>query len=384
MSSSELNPAEQITQALDQCREKHAFVVLRLNNLTDLAIAANRATAVAQIFHETATKLLRSTDTCLALDDANLVLVLDNLIDVQHAQLAAIQLHTAFDEHLECGKLNVDIAVVYLARLTPDQDEVNALFEQARGAARQATLQGNGYASINACAADDGTEDWERDRLMTDALKNHEITVDYQPYLDLSDGRTRLVDALIRWRYQGRVQILSDYLPVLQIQTIHDLTLYYLRAVLRDVVDNDTQLTVVVELPSQIKLNADYLTDFKREINFWGVDPEQVVLKLNQNQLQHLESVAEIGCGIMISHAVASALTAIPNPVSYIAVDASVIDNTLVFADLKARLHATQHIVVYNVEDPTLVTELSAQGIEIGQGFYLGAPIDAEQLAQLA
>ncbi len=386
--------------ALNACHNKRAFAYVAIANRAELAHEVPGAETLDTTFEQALRSVLRDTDRLVLIGELEAVLIFDDLIDEQHAQLAGMKLGRIFGQPLGSLSLMLEaiVAVVYVARQAMDSNEVAKFVEEAREAALAQKGQEGAFAFIDAAQMEDNPH-WLLESRLKDALEHHQIGVDYQAITDLSTGEARQFEAIARWRDKGVILTPEDYLPALQSDTLLEFSRYFLRAVVHEMVDQNFDKPVLMRFSNAVLQQHDFAEFMSREINFWGIDISQIVIGMDvgsntANSSRHIEGMAKryanLGFSILLHcHALEDELwQLLAAPVRYVRLEphafAPATGNLDVARLVASAADASIDVLACGVEDADTLEALREAGVTAGQGFYLGPPIEAPLLATLS
>lgn len=405
--SSVHQPVHDLGSLIEETTGNAAFAVVALRNTSSLSGQHGLAVATAaqRAFVERIEKLLRDTDRMLALGTDKVCLVFDRLMDDNHVLLAGLKLERAFEEPFTIGdvrcRLEVSAGLVYYGsreRLRNlDADDLYRFAEAALGRA----IDRNVCFEISSEEAFAQMQrDWETNHELDKALKEHEITLDYQPKYRLVDGELMGAEAIVRWRKGGQIIPPQDFMPVLNESRLWDLTIYSLRRAIREMNGFVQRVPIAISVDGRVLQHESFLNTVRSEINIWGVEPSRLALEVRESRfdddqtLAVLEELRALGIAVVIDEfgrGQASLEHLRDLPVDEIKIDRSFITNltqdaqdqqmTEAIIDLAHRFSMT--VTADGVEDAETFEYLSGVGCDIGQGFYLSAPLNELQFSQL-
>ncbi len=408
---------EVIREAINSCQGKSAMMVVSLTNLSTISAETTRATKsdVIDLFIASSQAILRPSDALIVVSEDKLVLVLDNLIDTNHVRLAGMKLARVFTTPIELDlqtiKLEVFCGIVYLARQISSIDALDVVYAKAEAALQTAIEFDNAQQAgenfhFHVAMADDAAdmdEHWQISQDLRHAIAEHHISMDYQPKVDLKTGVVTGAEALVRWRYNGEVRPPLSYLTALQSDLMWELTQYCFRSVLRDINDYGLDLPVSLNLDPSCLHEPDLQYFFDREATFWGVDHDRITFEITDAKdvfnhaviRENIQGLRAHGFNICIDdfgtgHAGLQRLHDLP--ADEVKIHGTLCGNILTEPDNQLitkniiELANSMNIttVALSVEDGETLKRLGEWGCQLGQGFYLGAPIPIEQLTELA
>ena len=226
----------------------------------------------------------------------------------------------------------------------------------------------------------------------------------YQPILDLTTGRVRHLEALVRWRHPDRGLLLpAEFVPIAEeTGLIVPLGRAVLETACRDLAhwrrEHPTlsEVSVSVNISGRQLADRGLVEDLEAVIASTGVEPESIVLEITESllmddvefshqtlaRLKRLRvqlAVDDFGTGY-------SSLSYLRSfPVDLLKVDQSFVaglgaeggDEAIVAAIIRLAHTLGLEAVAEGVETPAQLARLRALGCNLAQGFYLARPMPA-------
>jgi EAL domain-containing protein (putative c-di-GMP-specific phosphodiesterase class I)/DNA-binding NarL/FixJ family response regulator len=236
------------------------------------------------------------------------------------------------------------------------------------------------------------------------ALQARELTVHYQPLIEVASRRVVSLEALVRWKHPtlGPVPP-SEFIPAAEESgLIVPLGEFVLRNVCEQAVRWTQAEVPVVRVAvnlSPVQLERQSIRVFVRSIlRETGLQPHLLALELTESTLMKnaqahakaLQGLRDDGVHIEIDHFGAgySSLSSLKQlPVDTLKIDRSLIrhldtngsDEAIVGAILALGRSLDLHVVAEGVETLAQLQVLGHHGCEVAQGFYLCRPLPAEE-----
>jgi EAL domain-containing protein (putative c-di-GMP-specific phosphodiesterase class I)/CHASE2 domain-containing sensor protein len=307
---------------------------------------------------------------------------------------------------VDCGRL-VDVS---LAFGIAERDGSNWRQQAANAslAAERAAREAGRFAWFT---AEDGAEtDWHLSLLgeLDAAMANGELWNAYQPKYDFASGRITGCEALVRWDHPTRGAIGPDsFIPLVEAHDrARDLTLHVLTRALADAAawrEAGLELSVAVNISATLLLDASFAALLEREIGAAGLPPHLVTLEVTESAamrdseraLAALESWRALGLAISIDDygTGQSSLSYLQTlPATELKIDKSFVRdiatherNAIMVRSTIALAHELgMKVVAEGVEDQPCLARLAEMGCDTAQGWHIGRPMPAAQLAALA
>ncbi len=386
-----------------------ALAVLTLQNVGHISsqhgLTAS-STCLAE-FTERVNALLRPCDQMLVLSDDRVCIVFDDLMDDNHVLLAGLKIERAFEEPLSVEGhqliLEVRAGIIYFGR----QERLNGmspedLYRFAESAREHAVQRKTCFEVSSEETFARMRQDWETDQSIQNAMEEHALTLDYQPKYRLSDGELVGAEAIVRWRNDGTIIPPEHFMSALSETHVWDLTIYSLRRAIREMVEFGSSPPVAVNIVQSVLEHPSFLKSVQNELNIWDLAPSRLAFEIAESQAIHddknmlglLETMREMGIGVIIDefgtgHASLEKIRDLP--ADQIKIDRRFVTNvcensddqriTETIIDLAHRFSMT--VVADGVEDAETFGYLMEANCDVGQGFYLGAPLNNAQFAGL-
>ncbi len=400
-------PVNDLGGLIERTTGNAALAVVALRNVAALSgqHGLGFATAAQQTFHDRMGALLRESDQMLVLGTDRVCVIFDRLMDDNHVLLAGLKIERAFEEPFRSGEtealLEVRAGLVYYGSRARVRDlDVEDLYRFAEAALGRAVERSVPFEISSEEAFAQAQRDWQTNHDLAQALHDHEVTLDYQPKYRLQDGELVGAEAIVRWRKGGQIMPPQDFMPVLNESRLWDLTLYSLRRAIREMSDFDAGVPIALSVDGRVLKHPNFLNMLRAEISIWGVPPGRLSLEVRESRFDDpqtlgvLDELRGLGVSVVIDEfgrGAASLEKLRDLPVDEIKIDRSFITNlaeneqdrqmTSAIIDLAHRFSKT--VVADGVEDAETFLYLANAGCDVGQGFYLGAPLSETQFSEL-
>jgi diguanylate cyclase (GGDEF)-like protein/PAS domain S-box-containing protein len=242
------------------------------------------------------------------------------------------------------------------------------------------------------------------------AIERDELTLDFQPIIELPDGRISGVEALVRWRHPQRGLLQPGQFLRIAEETglIVELGRWVLTeacCTARDLlVDPETSrsLPLFVNLSARQLVDADLVPMVREVIDLTGVDPGRVHFEITEDALMAdaatttstLAQLRQLGVRLALDdfgtgHSSLAYLKQFP--VEIVKIDRTFIEGlgrdpgdraiTAAIVDVARMLGLST--VAEGVERPDQAAELTALGCDLAQGFHFARPMAASELARV-
>jgi diguanylate cyclase (GGDEF)-like protein len=355
----------------------------------------------------------RASDSAARLGGDEFALLLDGIGDeieaVQVAErlMAAVSRPLVVDGHELSATPSVGIAfgtdhVTFADELLRDADAAMYLAKD-QGKGRYAIFEPGMHAAA-----------MERLQLKGDlqrAVRDGELTLVYQPIVDLRGDTIVGVEALARWVHPVRGPVSpAEFVPLAEetgliVELGRQLLLEACRhaAVLQAVAPQPVPLTMSVNLSARQLQSPDLLGHVRDALATSGIAPSSLVLELTESAMiedvelaiARLEALRDLGVSLAIDDFGTgySSLTYIRRfPVDVLKIDRSFIDGVaggsaetqaLTASILQLAEILSLKPVAEGIEDAAQLDRLRELGCALGQGYHLHRPLSAEATVEL-
>ena len=239
------------------------------------------------------------------------------------------------------------------------------------------------------------------------AMERDELFMVYQPKIDLRDGRTVGVEALLRWNHpeQGLIPP-STFIPIAEeVGMINKIGEWVLMSVCKQLREWDgtpaAGLIAAVNISSQQLANQHFSARVQEIIHESQASVERLEFEITETAVMqmggHIDAVflmiRELGIAISLDDFGTgySSLSHLRRfPIDYVKIDRSFVDDSTSNADDQAIVSAIilmaqslgLQVVAEGVETVEQADLLRAKGCEFAQGYYFGRPMSAEAIME--
>jgi diguanylate cyclase (GGDEF)-like protein len=245
-------------------------------------------------------------------------------------------------------------------------------------------------------------EELEQDALVEDlrnALRCDELTLVYQPIVDIHTLQVRGLEALARWDHpeRGAVSPAQFVAAAERAGLVGDLTRWVLRTACRQMVAWDSDLNVGLNVSAAQLTDDQIVEDVRKALAVSGMPATQVVLEVTETSAvadlprakRTLEALADLGVGLALddfgtgysslTHAHTLPFDVLKVDQSFVAAagtgDRRAIATIAAVCALASRLQVD--VVAEGVESTDELPELIALGCSYAQGYALSRPMKA-------
>lgn len=311
-----------------------------------------------------------------------------------------------FEDSFVLKEREVDMtASIGIATYPEDGDEIDTLFKKADNAMYFSKQRGRNtfvlYRSI-AGAGDDQRLELEIE--LRSALRAGELSMVYQPQVDLRTGVLHGIEALMRWENPRLGSVApDDFIPVAEESgLIGDLGRWVFETVCAQLADWYERGLGRVRAAANVSIHQFYHEDFvatlQRTLDRFGVEPGQLVLEITESVASNADAVVgqllrlkQLGVQVALDDFGTgySSLKYLKDyPIDYLKIDRSFVEGmeaqqgnrVLVTTIIGLAKSFGLDTIAEGVETAAHVEYLRGQGAVYGQGFYFSEALGAREL----
>lgn len=391
-----------------QFGQKFALLLFDISNFKNINDRFGRAMADALLVEAAARlrKATRESDSIARLEGAEFAMIAARDCRPDQIRSLAKQITDAMrapflieGRELYC-KASVGIAVA-----PSDGSDANQLLRCVDTALHRATALGAGPIQFFS-ATDEGAaarrHALERD--LASALANNQLSLEFQPFLDLGSDRIRGFEALLRWRHPtlGAIQP-SEFIPVAEdTGLIHDIGHWAIKSACLAAAQWPCDLRVAVNLSVVQLKNKALLDGIQTALSEAGLEPKRLEVEVTESVLisNFEDAIALLKSLSFLSVTVAlddfgtgySSLTYLRKlPLSRLKIDRSFVQDMLSDPDCAAivrSLVALAHelridVTAEGVETPEQLDYLRCVSCDEAQGYLIGKAVPVDEIPAL-
>lgn len=295
-------------------------------------------------------------------------------------------------------------ASVGMAVLPEHGTDATALMQRAEAAMNMAKRAGGGQAIYSTSRDQSNSARLLLTGELRTAIESEQLLLHYQPKVNLSDGRTEHVEALVRWQHPERGLIAPDRFIPLAEETglVRPLTLWVLNRALsqqRQWLEEGHDVRVAVNVSARILHDPELLSTVLELLVRWGVEPSRLMIEITESAIMvdpdgamkslvalHAAgvwtSIDDFGTGY-------SSLGYLKHlPVDEIKIDKSFVldkatnrdDVSIVRSVVTLGHNLGLKVVAEGVDNKRTLDMLGAMDCDMAQGFYLSRPLPASEM----
>ncbi|MDZ7662071.1 putative bifunctional diguanylate cyclase/phosphodiesterase [Thiohalophilus sp.] len=349
-------------------------------------------------------KILRVTDTFVRLGGDEFAVLLPGA-DEKTANTVALSIVQFMREPFEVDRRQIPIGLsIGVARYPDDGASADILIQHADVAMYQAKESGTGYAFYDASADQYTSERLNMLCNLRDAMDNHEITLHYQPIVDLGRKNVWGVEALARWQHAELGMVMpGEFIPLaVQSNLMRPLSQYILQAAIQQMAqwrDDDIELRMSVNLSMHDIQDALLPEKLRSLIERYRINPARLFLEITESSVMTdsrsvrmvIEQLHEMGVSLAIDDFGTgySSLAYLKQiPADEIKIDKSFVrdmtrddnDAVIVRTTIDLAHNMGRQVIAEGVEDRDAYDLLEILRCDLAQGYYICKPLPEAEL----
>jgi diguanylate cyclase (GGDEF)-like protein len=399
----------QMQEAIEEARARSgsfALLLIDLDRFKEIndTLGHYAGDLLLQQFGPRLQSVLRNSEVLGRLGGDEFALILP---DADASETLAKRIDDALHQPFELEGTNIAIrASIGIAVFPDDAENADGLLQRADVAMYQAKEARTLYAFY---VAERDIHTPERLALIAElprAIEQGHLVLEYQPEVEVSTGKVRGVEALVRWQHPKRGRISpEDFIPLAE-QTgfMRELTAAVLDQALEQQhtwLATGRELTMAVNISATNLLDAAFVIDLRRILERWRTPPHLFQLEITESVLmadtQHstavLGAITAMGVGVSLDDFGTGY-----SPLAYLrqfSVDeikidrsfvAAMVDNptaaTIVTATITLANRLGIRVVAEGVETSAQLDLLRSFGCQLVQGYHFSPPLPPGELEQ--
>ncbi len=351
----------------------------------------------------------RAEDTVSRQGGDEFIVLLPEIGEANEAAQVATKLLSALGEPYRIGNHELHVTPSIGISIYPDDaEEIDELIRNADAAMYQAKERGR--FNFQFFTHDLSVQAWERlslENQLRRAIQRQEFVLYYQPQLSLETGEIIGVEALVRWRHEGRLISPNVFIPVAeQTGMIIEIGDWVLTRACQQIQEWQEEglplIPVSVNLSPMQFRRRDIRNHIQQALAGSGVSPEYLVLELTEGTVMEeveesvrmLSQLSRLGVGLCIDDFGTgySSLSYLKRfPIDKLKIDKSFVsdipddpdDMAITAAVIDMGHNLNLRIVAEGVETREQLQFLRQRGCQEMQGFLFSRPVPADEMAEM-
>ena len=346
---------------------------------------------------------MRESDTVARLGGDEFAALLPKVTDADCATIVAERIIENISKPFNIRGHNLSVGIsIGIVMFPLHSTDTNEIVQRADVAMYYAKHNAIGYAFYDPEKDTYNVLDLTLESELKNAIENDRLQLFYQPKLDLSNNQVYGVEALLRWVHPERGFIPPDSFIPLAERTglIHPLTQWVLRTALKKTAEWQAQgifLNMAVNLSACSLRDKDLVCKISTALTESGVSPEYLTLELTESAvmsdpdtaLETLNNLDSMGLRLSVDDFGTgySSLSYLKKlPVDEIKIDRSFVmemdsdrnDEVIVRSTIDLAYNMGLQVTAEGIENETAWNMLKDLGCNLGQGYYMCRPVDAD------
>jgi len=282
----------------------------RLNNLYGYQLGDE----VLKKFATLLGSAVRNEDYVARIGDNRFAIILTNIMNVGHADLAAHKIHRLLEVPFSFNNEQIKVDATIAISLCPLHASKDVFLVQECESVLNEAREKNNKIGVSVVPEEELLSDsWDIEMALEDVLQNDQLSLYYQPQASLDSGGIVGAEALVRWEHPSKGNIPPDYfIPIAErMGLIKPITNWVLNTALRqssEWTDEWGPLSISVNIPPDMILQPDFKDQVENALHLWGNDNTVLVLEIIERSLiaepercfQVLKELHEMGVNISV------------------------------------------------------------------------------------
>lgn len=348
-------------------------------------------------------KVLRVTDTFVRLGGDEFAVLLPGA-NHKTAEVVAQNIVRFMQEPFQLDRRQIPIGIsIGLAGYPEDGPSADMLIQHADVAMYMAKETGSGYAFYDANEDQYTTQRLSMLCNLRDAMDNRQITLHYQPIIDMQHAKVWGVEALARWQHPELGLVMPDEFIPLAVQSnlMRPLSQYILRSALQQMSEwqkEGLDLRMSVNLSIHDIQDALLPEKLRELIERYRINPARLMLEITENSVMTdshgvrvvIEQLHEMGVSLAIDDFGTgySSLAYLKQiPADEIKIDKSFVrdmsrddnDAVIVRTTIELAHNMGRRVIAEGVEAQDAYDLLEILRCDLAQGYYICRPVSAAE-----
>ena len=280
--------------------EKGALVLIDLDHFKEVndTLGHPAGDELLRIVGQRLIEALRTDDTVARLGGDEFGLVLPRSSDRQETLALLGRVRRDLGEEVLLDGVSLSVQASFGFCFYPDDAAtLEGLLQQADAAMYQGKHGPTGVVAYEAATPRQATRTLAMQRELQNAVERNELTLYYQPKIDLATGRADCVEALVRWQHPDRGLLLpADFLAVAERSDLIDsLTVWVLKRAISDHAAwtaAGQDWTVAVNVSARNLTSLQFADTVARILAEAGMPPDRLQIEVTETALAFDTEVA--------------------------------------------------------------------------------------------
>ena len=404
-----LTTAQRVISARGRTKTLAAVMIMDLNRFKEVndTLGHHSGDLLLKRVASRLQEVVRENETLARLGGDEFAIVVPDILERQDVVPLAKRVLQRFEEPVVIGGLTLRVEASIGIAISPDHgDQVDSLMRAADVAMYAAKAERSGYKLFDPALQRNDPVQLALVGELRRAIDEDELVLHYQPKVELRTGVVTSVEALARWQHPRRGLLMPDkFIPLAEhSHLLKAMTLHQLETALKQASGWRAQgheLRIAVNLSMQNLLDIELPGDLDRLLKSWWLAPDSLELEITESAvmtdpartLAILTTLSDMGFGLTIDDFGTgySSLAYLKElPVNTIKIDKSFVltmaDNegnaTIVKSTIDLGHNLGLEVVAEGAETEEVLTELTALGCDLAQGYGYTKALPADELVE--
>ena len=401
-----LDRMEQAINLSKRNAQKFAIIMMDLNRFKEINDTLGHPVG-DQVLKEVAHRLqqiLRKSDTIARLGGDEFAILLPDANDI-YANHTANKILLALKRVIEIGHHKMYIGASLGISIFPDHGEdCHTLIKHADVAMYVAKRDSVGCAIYDSRQDQHSVRRLKLEKDLHEAIQKNELTLHYQPKIDIRSKSISGVEVLVRWEHDELGMIMPNELIEIAEHTglIQQLTEWILDAAIKSQsgwMERGLYLSMAVNLSALNLRDRKLVSQVRKSLRYWKVPAEMLELEITESAMMFdlgqaievLKLLDQMGIKLAIDDFGTgfSSLAYLKRlPVDCIKIDRTFIsgmnldknDASIVRSTIELAHNLDLLVIAEGVEDKATLDKLANLGCDMAQGYYFSKPLAADIL----
>jgi len=353
-------------------------------------------------------KVFPKADMIVRIGNDEFAILLKDILNKNHILLAINKILRDLSTPFLIKNEQVYAKVSIGAALYPDDaSSEEQLLICADTALAKASTEEKGYSFFSEQNIFKGYSNVEISKELDKAIDKFELSLLYQPKIDLQKNEICGAECLMRWTNSKMGMVPPDvFIPISESTgKIMDLTIWSLNVAFKQAklwCSKWSGFQIAVNLSAAILYDPNIIQMIKSALNMWSIEPDKVILEVTESavmlepehSLEVLKNLTELGLHLSIDdfgtgYSSLAYLKCLP--VAELKIDKSFIlgmndseDDKMIVQTIVELAHNFKlSVIAEGVENRETMTELQLLGCDKAQGYYMSRPVSESDLNEL-
>jgi len=350
-------------------------------------------------------ELLSKNDVAFRVGNDEFAIILRDILNKNHIILAINKILSNLTKTFLIKDEQVHAHISIGAAFFPDDaEDAEQLLICADTALAKTIKDGKAYEFFSEQNTFKGFSNLVVRKELDKAIDNFELTLLYQPKIDLQKNEICGAECLMRWNNPRMGTVPPDVFITVAESTgqIMDLTVWSLNVALRQAQKWCSEwpgFQIAINLSAAILYDPNIIQIIKRALGMWSIEPANVMFEVTESSvmlepehsLEVLKNLTDMGLDLSLDdfgtgYSSLAYLKCLP--VAELKIDKSFVlamnqnedDKIIARTIIELGHNFNLSVIAEGIEDKETMIELAALGCDKGQGYYMSRPVTESEL----